>query len=135
MYERSGFRLSASELPDFVPALLEFLSSRPRAEADDMLGDCAHILRSIGETLLERGSAYSAVFAALLSMVGEAALNSGRRSEPPPEEKSLDDEWAEEPVIFGPAAACGEAKPQVAPIQIHRPCGSGSWPPHGKALG
>ncbi len=85
-----------------------------------MLGDCAHILRSIGETLQERGSGYSAVFASLLSLVGEPGLSRSRRSEPQPEEKSLDEEWAEEPVIFGPAAACGQAKPQVAPIQFHR---------------
>jgi nitrate reductase delta subunit len=119
VYERGGFRLAANELPDFVPALLEFLSSRPRTEADDMLGDCAHILRSIGETLQERGSRYSAVFAALLGIAREPGLSRGKRSEPQPEEKSLDEEWAEEPVIFGPAAACGEAKPQVAPIQFH----------------
>ncbi len=120
VYERSGFRLAAGELPDFIPAVLEFLSSRQRAEVDDMLGDCAHILRSIGEALRERGSGYSSVFAALLSLAGEPGLGTGRRSEPQPEEKSLDEEWVEEPVIFGPAAACGEAKPQVAPIQLHR---------------
>jgi nitrate reductase delta subunit len=139
VYERSGFRLAANELPDFVPAMLEFLSSRPRAEADDMLGDCAHILRSIGETLLERGSGYSAVFAALLSLVGEPGLSRGRRSEPQPEEKSLDEEWAEEPVIFGPAAACGEAKPQVAPIHFHRAAtraaANNPLSPRGRGLG
>ena len=120
VYERGGFRLAANELPDFVPALLEFLSSRPRTEADDMLGDCAHILRSVGETLRERGSGYSAVFAALLCIARQPRLSQGKRSEPQPEEKSLDEEWAEEPVIFGPAAAYGEAKPQVAPIRFHR---------------
>ena len=120
VYERGGFRLAANELPDFVPALLEFLSSRPRTEADDMLGDCAHILRSVGETLRERGSGYSTVFAALLCIARQPGLSQGKRSEPQPEEKSLDEEWAEEPVIFGPAAAYGEAKPQVAPIRFHR---------------
>jgi nitrate reductase delta subunit len=120
VYERCGFRLMANELPDFVPAMLEFLSTRPHAEADEMLADCAHILRSIGETLHERHSAYAAVFAALLSFAGEPGLSRDKRSEPRPDEKSLDEEWTEEPVVFGPAAACGEAKPQVAPIQFHR---------------
>jgi nitrate reductase delta subunit len=120
VYERGGFRLAANELPDFVPALLEFLSSRQQAQVDEMLGDCAHILRSIGETLLEKDSGYSAVFAALLCIAREPGLSRSKRSEPQPEEKSLDEEWAEEPVIFGPAAACGEAKPQVAPIRFHR---------------
>ena len=121
VYERSGLHLSPSELPDFIPALLEFLSSRPRAEIEDMLGDCAHILRSIGETLLERGSGYSVVFAAVLSAIGESGLSARPPTERHPEEKSLDEEWAEEPVIFGPAAACGEAKPRVAAVPIHRP--------------
>jgi nitrate reductase delta subunit len=120
VYQRGGFRLAANELPDFVPALLEFLSSRQQAQVDEMLGDCAHIVRSIGETLQEKGSGYSAVFAALLCIAREPGLSRSKRSEPQPEEKSLDEEWAEEPVIFGPAAACGEAKPQVAPIQFHR---------------
>jgi nitrate reductase delta subunit len=120
VYERSGFRLAAGELPDYIPAVLEFLAARPRAQVDDMLGDCAHILRSIGETLRERASGYSAVFSALLALAGKPGLSKGQRSEPQPEEKGLDEEWAEEPVIFGPAAACGEARPQVAPIRIHR---------------
>jgi nitrate reductase molybdenum cofactor assembly chaperone NarJ/NarW len=126
VYERCGFRLAANELPDFVPAVLEFLSSRPHAEVDDMLGDCAHILRSIGETLRERGSGYSAIFAGLLSLIGAPGLSQGPRSGPQPEEKSLDEEWAEEPVVFGPAAVYGEAKPQVAPIRFHRAASRGA---------
>jgi nitrate reductase delta subunit len=120
VYERAGFHLASNELPDYIPALLEFLSTRPRAEIDDMLGDCAHILRAIGETLRERGSAYHAVFAALLSVAREPGLGKGARTEPEVEEKSLDEEWAEEPVIFGPGAApaCGDGVPKVAPIQF-----------------
>jgi nitrate reductase delta subunit len=106
VYERAGFRLAAHELPDYIPAVLEFLSTRPRAEVDDMLGDCAHILRVVGETLRDRESPYAAVFAALLSVIREPGLGSGKQTTAEPE-KSLDEEWAEEPVIFGPAAAPG----------------------------
>jgi nitrate reductase delta subunit len=118
VYRQGGYRLAANELPDYLPAMLEFLSLRPKDDMREMLGDCAHILRSIGETLQERDSRYSAVFAALLAVAGEPGLGRGQRSEPEVPEKSLDEEWIEEPVIFGPAAACGEAKPQVAPIQF-----------------
>jgi nitrate reductase delta subunit len=122
IYERAGFQLAGNELPDYVPALLEFLSTRPRGEIEDMLGDCAHILRAIGGALRDRDSAYAAVFAALLSMIREPGL--GKTTDPAaqPPEKSLDEEWAEEPVIFGPEAApgCGAAKPQVAPLQFVR---------------
>ncbi len=120
VYERAGFHLAANELPDYIPALLEFLSRQPREQIDDMLGDCAHIVRAIGETLQKRGSRYCSVFAALLTMANEPGLGGGDRVSPEPPEKTLDEEWAEEPVIFGPAAACGEAKPQVAPIQFIR---------------
>jgi hypothetical protein len=37
-----------------------------------------------------------------------------------PKEKSLDEEWAEEPVIFGPAAQPCGSKPQVAPVRFIR---------------
>jgi nitrate reductase delta subunit len=119
VYERAGFHLAAHELPDYVPALLEFLSTRPRAEIDDMLGDCAHILRAIGEALRDRDSPYAGVFAALLSVIREPGLGSSKRGEPAEPEKSLDEEWAEEPVIFGPAAApgCGGAA-GAQPIQF-----------------
>jgi nitrate reductase delta subunit len=106
VYQRAGFRLAAHELPDYIPAVLEYLSTRPRAEVDDMLGDCAHILRAIGEALRDRESPYEAVFATLLSVIRQPGLSAGGRAAAEPE-KSLDEEWAEEPVIFGPAAAPG----------------------------
>jgi len=128
VYLRGGFALAANELPDYIPALLEFLSLQPRSQIEDMLADCAHILRSIGQTLQRRGSAYSSAFAALLDLAGQPGLDSGDRGAPAAAEKSIDEEWAEEPVIFGPAAACGEAKPQVAPIHFvrNRPQAPGS---------
>jgi nitrate reductase delta subunit len=119
VYARAGLQLAGSELPDYLPALLEFVSLRPREEGVEMLRDCAHILRSIGDTLHARESHYSAVFSALLSLAGEAGLSRGKADELTPPEEDLDKEWTDEPVIFGPGAACGEAKPQVAPIRFH----------------
>ena len=78
IYARNGFALAGSELPDFLPAVLEYLSQRPEAEAKDMLGDCAHILRAVGEALQDRASDYSAIFAATLAMVGEPGLAARR---------------------------------------------------------
>ena len=48
IYERAGFDLSARELPDYLPVVLEYLSCRDLAEARAMLADCAHILTTIG---------------------------------------------------------------------------------------
>jgi nitrate reductase delta subunit len=109
-YERAGFRLDARQLPDYLPVLLEFLSTRPSAEAREMLADCAHILRALGESLRDRGSRYHAVPAALLSLAGEAGLGA-RRESPAVPEKSIDEEWMDSEVVFGPGAAaeCGAA--------------------------
>ena len=61
------------------------------------------------------------MFAALLAAIGADGLappKAGR--EPPRPEKSIDEEWAEEPVIFGPGAApsCGAAAPASSVIQF-----------------
>jgi len=71
VYERAGFHLSANELPDYLPAVLEYLSYRELAEAREMLSDCAHILRKIGERLASRNSPYAAVFEALLVIAAQ----------------------------------------------------------------
>jgi nitrate reductase delta subunit len=121
VYERAGYAFVGSELPDYVPAVLEFLGTQPHAAAEELLGECAHILRRIGEALAERDSPYAAVFAALLAAVGADGLAppKARRDSPRPE-KSIDEEWAEEPVIFGPGAApsCGAAAPASSVIQF-----------------
>jgi nitrate reductase delta subunit len=120
IYGRSGYVLSANELPDFLPAVFEYLSQRPEAEAKDMLGECAHILRTVGEALQDRGSGYSAVLAAALAMVGEPGLAAGRADRPAAREKAIDEDWVEEPVIFGPAGAagCGVPRPRTAVMQF-----------------
>ena len=69
MYERAGLALAGHELPDYLPALLEFLSLQPFEEAEAMLGDCAHVVRKVGDALASRGSSYAAVFAAILAVV------------------------------------------------------------------
>ena len=40
---------AGTSCPTTCPAVLEYLSCRPLAEAREMLGDCAHILRKVGE--------------------------------------------------------------------------------------
>ena len=124
VYEAAGFAFTANELPDYLPAVLEFLSTQPFAKAEEMLGDCAHILRAIGETLARRESPHAAVFAALLAMVKAEGLAPVKRTAPVVEETPVDDEWVDEPVIFGPAGApggCGAPKPGPSVIQFMPP--------------
>jgi len=120
-YERAGFELEAKQLPDYLPVLLEFLSTRPLGEAREMLADCAHILRALGENLRDRDSPYAAVFAGLLELAGEAGFAAGRRPAPPPE-PGIDEQWQDAEVVFGPGAAreCATSvrRPAVAPVHF-----------------
>ena len=117
LYAKAGLKPSRNELPDYLPMMLEYLSLREEAEVKDMLGDCAHIVRAIGQALVNRDSGYGAVAAAILALVGETGLSEPTGKPPPATEKSLDDEWVDEPVIFGPAGAagCGRSEPHPKP--------------------
>ena len=110
LYRRSGFVLKANELPDYLPALLEYLASRPAAEVNELIEDCAHILRALGERLSASGSPYAAVFAALLDLHGAAPLAPAKTSVEAPPAQSLDDDWEEAPVEFGPNATAHGAQ-------------------------
>ncbi|MGH7079164.1 MAG: nitrate reductase molybdenum cofactor assembly chaperone, partial [Acetobacteraceae bacterium] len=107
IYERAGFTLTARELPDYLPVLLEYLSQRDRNEIKDMLGDCAHIVRSIGEALVKRESRYAAVLETVLRIAGEGPLDRARAARRPAERRDPDRDWAERPAFETDAAAIG----------------------------
>ena len=105
-YERAGFELSTRELPDYLPVVLEYLSCRDLAEARAMLADCAHILTTIGRSLVARRSHYAAVLQALIVIAGESRIDVAKV--PPVKERieTLDRDWIEEPAFAGaPGAA------------------------------
>jgi len=109
-YENAGLAIGAAELPDFLPLFLEFVATRPPAEAWEMLGQPVHILSALAERLRKRRSAYEAVFRALVALAavkpaGEAL--SALLAEPDPDANdltALDAAWEDEPVSFGPSA-------------------------------
>jgi nitrate reductase delta subunit len=107
IYERAGFELSARELPDYLPVVLEYLSCRDIAEAQAMLADCAHILTTIGRSLIARGSPYAAVLQALIVIAGESPIDAAKV--PPVKERieTLDRDWAEEPAFAGAPTTAG----------------------------
>jgi nitrate reductase delta subunit len=99
IYEQAGFELSARELPDYLPVVLEYLSCRDLAEARAMLADCAHILTAIGRSLVARRSRYAAVLQALLIIAGEKPIDAAKV--PPVRERieTLDRDWIEQPAF------------------------------------
>jgi nitrate reductase molybdenum cofactor assembly chaperone NarJ/NarW len=99
LYERAGFSLATRELPDYLPALLEYLSCREIAEIRDMLVDCADIVRAIGEALVKRGSRYAAVFEALLAIAKAPPLDPVRAERRSAERIDLDRDWRDRPAF------------------------------------
>ena len=108
-YQEHGFLIEGSELPDYLPLFLEFVSFLPPREARDWLGQPAHVFAAIAERLQQRGTPYAAVFTALLAL-GEGApdreaLEAVRQRLAAHEARSLDETWQEEPVTFSGAPA------------------------------
>ena len=114
-YEKVGLILAEGELPDYLPAVLEFVSTQPPREARGFLAEMAHIFNAIFNALQDRGSPYAAVLGALLELAGEKAQAVKRAAEEP-----LDESWAE-PVVFDGCSSKGQARPdQPQPIHIVR---------------
>ncbi|MFT6459054.1 nitrate reductase molybdenum cofactor assembly chaperone [Pseudophaeobacter arcticus] len=112
-YRDGGFEPNTTELPDHLPVLLEFLSTRPFAEVQDTLADAAHIFSALSERLARRESQYGAVFAALLQLAGveadkEAVAELLQQPEVDPNDlEALDEVWEESEVLFGPDPNAG----------------------------
>lgn len=122
-YEKAGLYLAEGELPDYLPVVLEFVSTQPAKEARAFLGEMAHILQALFSALVKRQSGYASVLGALLEIAGERAQAVKVAEEPP-----LDESW-EEPLAFGGCSTEGQAKPgQPQPVRIVRNAAQGAAP-------
>jgi len=125
LYERHGFALATDELPDYLPAFLEFLAHLPDEEARKLLGETSHIVEAVAARLAKRGSAYASALYALLDIAGENGIVPSKiadeeiRAEDDP--AALDAAWQEQPA-FGPGAGCGAATQtgQTSVIRFHK---------------
>jgi nitrate reductase delta subunit len=115
-YAKAGLILTSTELPDYLPAVLEFVSTQPLREARAFLAEIAHILAVLFGALVKRETAYASVVGALIELAGGEAQAVEPRAEEP-----LDESWAE-PVVFDGCSVKGQATPgQAQPIRVvHR---------------
>lgn len=121
-YRAGGFEPATAELPDHLPVLLEFLSTRPDADARETLADAAHIFEALNARLVRRESPYGAVFAALSQLAGgvadKAALAEimAQPDVAADDLEALDQVWEESEVRFGPDpnAGCPQARDMLA---------------------
>jgi nitrate reductase molybdenum cofactor assembly chaperone NarJ/NarW len=112
-YRAGGMDLESSELPDHLPVLLEFLSTRPLDEAKEILADAGHIIAALAERLKRRESSYAAVLAGLAEVAGvekssETVQELLTVADDDPEDlEALDEIWEEAEVTFGPDPNAG----------------------------
>jgi len=125
-YREGGFEPVTTELPDHLPVLLEFLSTRPFAEAREVLADAAHIFEALNARLVRRESAYGAVFAALFQLAGAAPDKAAvaeileRPDIAHDDLKALDEVWEESEVRFGPDpnGGCQQVRDMLAQMDV-----------------
>ena len=128
-YRAAGFEPATTELPDHLPVLLEFLSTRPFAEVQETLADAAHIFDALGTRLVRRESRYDAAFAALSQLAnGQVDVDAlaGMLAQPdddPTDLSALDAVWEETEVTFGPApnAGCPQVRDMLALMDTPAP--------------
>lgn len=106
-YRAAGLAVSANELPDYLPLVLEYISVAPPVEAKGLLAEIAHVIEALGERLTKRGSPYAAVMAALGALAGRRLHSTADLvtidDDDSPE--ALDRAWEEAAVTFGPENA------------------------------
>lgn len=118
-YEQAGLYLDPAqvggELPDYLPMVLEFVSTLSNEAMEGFIGEFAHILNAVYAALLKRGSHYAHVLGAVLEIAQQPI-----EAVEVPEEEALDASWAE-PEAFGGCTSKGQQRPdQAQPIQIVR---------------
>ena len=92
LYRLHGLELAKGEIPDYLPAFLEFLSLVPLASARRMLADAVAILLILAERLEAKGSVYAPLLQALAALSDRSAdseeLELLRREAPAESERS-----------------------------------------------
>jgi len=110
-YREAGVDLSTKELPDYLPAYLEYLSILSPEQATEGLHNVAHILALLKARLSHRGSQYAEIFDVLVdlsdSQISQQVLDEKVAQEAKdytPE--ALDAVWEEEQITFSGKDSC-----------------------------
>lgn len=104
-YQAAGMTLATHELPDHLPVVLEYLSTRDDLTIGQWLGDLEAILARLGARLSEADSDYALIFQALLAFIGASDQLEIHRPDVQNEvsdktPQALDAVWEEEAVRF-----------------------------------
>lgn len=110
-YRENGMQLTAKELPDYIPAFLEFLSTLKKSKAAKLLAEPVHIIQRICLALQEKDNPYQHILAAIVKLSArqpdKKATEMVIQNEKP---LNLDAEYEEGPVEFGGKQSCVNCK-------------------------
>lgn len=107
-YAEQGLLMVSDELPDYLPAFLEFASLLAPKDARQALAEPVHVMQALHDRLRERGSTYASVLRAAIEFSGARANADALdelRAKPDPRAddfEAVDKDWEEAPVKFGP---------------------------------
>lgn len=115
-YRKAGFEMDTRELPDYLPLVLEYLSTRPGDEVHDWLHHISHILELLAARAQQRQSDYAVLFESLVELahgkvdlaVLQTRVASEARDDTP---AAMDKVWEEEAVRFGVEAPSEDCSP------------------------
>ncbi|MBG7621024.1 nitrate reductase molybdenum cofactor assembly chaperone [Herbaspirillum sp. AP02] len=109
-YRSQGLEPATSELPDYVPLFLEFLSLLSQEKAAPLLGEAIHVVAAIGQRLQGRESPYALPLLLLTRLTDVVP-----REQDDPPVRDMDEAME----VFGPGADGVEPllKPALAGVQ------------------
>jgi nitrate reductase delta subunit len=108
VYKTNGFEVNSSQLPDYIPLYLEFLSEQTPEFIEEWLGDICHLLAMLSERLIDRECYYSIIFDSLVDISGQE-IDQEARSEIAASVKAeerddtvevIDKEWEDKEIRF-----------------------------------
>jgi len=78
IYLKAGFQRIGSELPDFLPIVLEFISERPDIGSSEIIPLYGKVVETLAERFRQAGHPYAVLFEQLIDIFGlsEVAANS-----------------------------------------------------------
>lgn len=120
-YRERGLKIGTTELPDYMPLFLEFLSICDVQESHELLEQAAPVIATIGEKLKRRESGYHTVMETIVALSGvkidKKAIRKAADAALPEFETldELDKDWVE-PEAFNGAPDCGACGTDGLPL-------------------
>ncbi len=119
VYKSKGFEVESSQLPDYIPLYLEFLSEQESDYAEEWLGDICHLMTMLSERLIDRECYYSVLFDSLIEISGlevsrEEVAEAIKKEQRDDTIEAIDKEWEDKEIKFDDPIQAGEQCPSAS---------------------